>query len=188
VKLRSRPLRVLDFDLESRPLGWIGADYVHQEVTVAAFGWMGETPQARALSKNERSRLPMLRAVRRAYDEADMVVGHYIRSFDLPLLNAMLVEAGEPPLAQKLTHDTKSDLVRMSGVSKSQVNLAAMFGLLEEKQYMTVSAWREANRLTVAGVQGAVGRAVADVAQNMALYAVLKQRRLLGPPKVWRPT
>lgn len=187
MKLRSRPLKVLDFDLESRPLGWIGADHVHQEVTVAAWGWMGEAPQANALTKDDRSRLSMLRAVRAAYDEADIVVGHFIRSFDLPLLNAMLVEQGEPPLAQKLTHDTKNDLIRMSGISKSQVNLAAMFGIDEQKVYMTVPAWRDANRLTKPGVDAAITRAVDDVAQNMALYRELKQRRLLGPPRVWRP-
>ena len=187
MRLKRRPLRVLDFDLEARPLGWIGADYTHKEVTVAAWGWMGQLPEAKALTKDERSRLRMLRAVREAIDEADLVVGHYIRGYDLPLLNAMLVEAGERPLTQILTHDTKNDLPKMDGISKSQVNLAAMFGIDEQKVYMTVPAWREANRLTKEGVEGAVARAVDDVLQNMALYRELTSRRLLGPPKVWRP-
>lgn len=187
LRKRSNPIRVLDFDLESRPLGWITSDYVHSEITVAAWAWIGEAPQAKALTKDERSRLPMLRALRKAYDEADMVVGHYIRGFDLPLLNAMLVEQGEPPLAQKLTQDTKNDLPSMNGISKSQKNLAQMFGVTEEKVDMSVPAWRHANRLTKDGVEKALDRAMYDVAQNIALRAVLIERGLLRPPRVWRP-
>lgn len=188
MRRRTDRLRVLDFDLEARPLGWIAADYVHKEITVAAWGWMGETPEAKALTKDDRTRNTMLRAIRGAYDEADMVVGHFIRSFDLPLLNAMLVEQGDPPLGPKLTHDTKTDLVRMDGISKSQENLAAMWGISEEKVRMTVPAWRDANRLSVSGVEGAIRRAVFDVAQNMALYRYETSHRLLGPPRVWRPS
>lgn len=187
MRLKKRKLRVLDFDLESRPLGWLGSDFVHQEITVAAWSWMGGTPEAKALTKDERSRLVMLRAVRDAYDEADMVVGHFIRGYDLPLLNAMLIEVGEAPLSQKLSHDTMLDLPKMKGVSKSQVNLAAMWGIEDQKVYMTVPAWREANRLTQKGVDGAIDRAVFDVAQNMAIYDYETHHRLLSPPKVWRP-
>lgn len=148
---------------------------------------MGQQPVAKALTKDERSRLWMLRAVRRAFDEADIVVGHYIRRYDLPLLNAMLVEVGEPQLSQKLTRDTKEDLPKMKGISKSQVNLAAMWGTDKQKDYMTVPAWREANRLTKEGVDGAISRAINDVLQNMAIYEYAIAHRLLGPPKLWRP-
>lgn len=188
MRRRTEPLRILDFDLEARPLGWIGSDFVHSEITVAAWGWIGGgPPEAKALTKDERSQLRMLRALRRVYDEADMVCGHFIRSFDLPLLNAMLVEVGERPLGQKLTQDTKLDLPRMSGVSKSQKNLSAMFGVDEQKIDMSVPAWRDANRLSRTGVAKALDRAVYDVAQNIALRQTLIDRGLLGPPRVWRP-
>lgn len=188
MRINSRPLRVLTFDCESRPLGWLGSDHVHQEITVIAWHWAGTDPvEVRTLRKDDRSRLTMLRAFRREYDKADMVCGHYIRNYDLPLVNAMLVELGEPGLSPKLSSDTKNDLPRMKGVSKSQENLAAMFGLVEPKVHMNVPSWREANRLTAAGVEKGVERAAYDVAQNVALRAELIRRRLLGPPRVWRP-
>lgn len=184
---RSRPLRVLDFDVEARPLGWISDDYTHKEVTVIAWAWMGETPDVRALTKDARSRARMLTAFRKVYDQADMIVGHFIRGYDLPTVSAMLVELGEPSLSQKLTHDTKLDLPSLQGVSKSQKNLADLLGIEDEKLDMTVGDWRRANRLEPAGVAKACDRAALDVIQNMAVYRAATSKRLLGPPKVWRP-
>jgi hypothetical protein len=189
VKLKSRRLNVLDFDCESRPLGWLGGDFVHQEITVIAWKWIGAPGDVdvRMLTKDDRSRRGMLRAFRKAYDASDMVVGHYIRNYDLPLVNAMLVELGEPALGRKLTQDTKNDLPPMKGISKSQENLAEMFGLPEPKVHMNVPRWRAANRLTQKGLEKGVERAVYDVLQNIALREELVNRRLLGAPKVWGP-
>lgn len=185
----SSRLRVLDFDCESRPLGWLGSDYVHQEITVIAWKWIGEPGdvQVRTLSRDDRSRAAMLRAFRREYDQAGMVVGHYIRNYDLPLVNGMIVELGDPPLDAKLSQDTKNDLPPMKGISKSQENLAEMFGIPEPKVHMNVPRWRAANRLTRQGVDKGIERATFDVLQNIALREVLIARRLLGPPRVWRP-
>jgi hypothetical protein len=189
VKLRSRRIRILDFDCESRPLGWLGPDHVHQEITVIGWKWIGEPGEVevRALSRDDRSRRSMLQAFRKEYDRADMVCRHYIRNYDLPLVNAMLVELDEPPLGWKLTQDTKNDLPPMKGISKSQENLAEMLGVEEPKLHMNVPRWREANRLTRIGVEKGVERAVFDVLQNIALRQALIDRDLLGPPKVWRP-
>lgn len=189
MKLKTSRLRLLDFDCESRPLGWLGGDYVHQEITVIAWKWIGEPVdvEVRTLTKDDRSRLRMLKAFRKAYDQADMVVGHYIRNYDLPLVNAMLAEAGEPSLSRKLTQDTKNDLPPMKGISKSQENLSEMFGIPEPKVHMNVPRWREANRLTRKGLEKGAERAVFDVLQNIALRQELIDRGLLGPPRVWRP-
>lgn len=189
MRRRSSRLRVLDFDVEARPLGWYGGDLTHKEVTVVAFKWIGESDdvEVEALSKDDRTRRRMLVALRRVYDEADMVVGHYIRGFDLPLVSAMLTELGESPLSQKLSHDTKNDLVKLHGVSKSQENLAAMLGVEEPKQHMNTQMWRESNRLTKTGVESGMDRARFDVLQNIALRDALMARGMLGPPKIWRP-
>lgn len=154
-----------------------------------AWKWIGEPGdvEVRALSTDDRTRGRMLRTFRAEYDRADMVTGHYIRSFDLPLVNAMLVELGDAPLGRKLASDTKSDLPPMKGVSKSQENLSEMFGIPDPKVQMSVTKWRAANRLTKRGVEKGVERAVFDVLQNMALRQVLIDRGLLGPPKVWSP-
>lgn len=187
MQLTSEPLRILYFDCEARPLGWFGGDLTHKEITVIAWAWKDGEYGVSALTKDDRSRVRMLRKFREVYDQSDMVVGHFIRGFDLPLVNAMLTEAGEPSLTAKLSHDTKLDLRKFSGISKSQENLAAMFELDEEKVHMTVPAWRHANRLSKDGIEGGKRRAVYDVAQNMAMHQIMTERRLLDIPKTWRP-
>ena len=129
----------------------------------------------------------MLRKFKRAWDEADMVVGHYIRNYDLGQLNGALIEQGLDTFDEKLSHDTKNDLVKHWGMSKSQENLCAMLGIDAPKIHMNVALWREANRLTPAGRALTAERAIGDVIQNMELYAVLDERNLLTPPKLWNP-
>ena len=36
IVVKTRPMRVLDFDVEARPLHWISGDYVSKEITAIA--------------------------------------------------------------------------------------------------------------------------------------------------------
>jgi hypothetical protein len=123
-----------------------------------------------------------------AYRAADMVTGHYIRGFDLPLVNAMLLEARLPLLEPKLSHDTKLDLLKISGLSKSQENLGALLGLEHPKVSMDQAKWREANRLTKKGIALTKKRVVGDVEQHGELRNEALSLGLLGPPKLWIPS
>lgn len=181
--------RVLDFDIEARPLGWYAGDWVHKEVTVIAFGWCDDPDTVRAvfLTRAKGSAKRMLQTFKKAYDEADVVAGHYIRGFDLSTLNAMYAEHELPGLGAKLTHDTKGDLKNLQGISKSQENLAAWLGIPSPKVGMNMEDWRKANRLTPEGISLAVDRAIGDVKQNIEMRAELIRRGLLGEPKWWYP-
>jgi len=186
----TQKLRRLNFDIEARPLGWLGGDWVHKEVTAIGWCWMeenGRGPEVALLTKRADSAKTMMRRFWEAYNQADMVVGHFIRSYDLPTLQAEYIELGLPILGQKLTHDTLNDLVKQQGISKSQETMGAMMGIKAPKVQMTVPDWREANRLTEAGLRKTKERVVGDVIQNMQLHAELVERELLGPPSVWYP-
>jgi hypothetical protein len=130
----------------------------------------------------------MLEGFREMYDAADMVSGHYIRKHDLPKINGSLLEYGYEPLAEKLSCDTKLDLVSHGGtISASQENLCAMLGLRAPKVKMNTVMWREANRLTPKGLELTAKRVVGDVLQHMELRRALVARNLLNPPSTWRP-
>src|SRR5689334_13913741 len=107
VRIRARPMRVLDFDCECRPLHWIGSDYVSQEITAIAWAWTDRPEDVTCYLLGETDGASMLRAFRAVYDQADLVTGHFIRGFDLPLINGALTEYQLPVLGDKLTQDTK---------------------------------------------------------------------------------
>lgn len=182
--------RILNIDIEARPLGWYGGDWVHKEVTVIACAWHDDPEgslEVYHITKTDRSPITMYKAFLKRYDAADMIVGHFIRGYDLPVLNAGLAEFDLPRLSDTLTHDTKLDLLRVSGISKSQENLASWLGLEVPKVNMTMEDWRRANRLTPKGLNLAIERAGGDVLQNIAMHRALMDRHLLGKPRMWRP-
>jgi hypothetical protein len=182
-----RELRILDFDIECRPLSWYGGDYVTKEPTAIAVSWIGEPGVASFCLDENNSLFELLQFFRYYYDEADMVTGHFIRGFDLPVLNGSFMEMGLEPLSSKLTHDTKLDMLKRSGMSNSQENLGAELGIEAPKVGMTAAAWRSANRLEPEGVALARERVKGDVIQHKEMRREMIKRGWLGPPKVWSP-
>lgn len=188
VSVCSRTGRVLDFDVEARPLHWIASDYVSKEITAVAWKFIGEPGDAQCYLLGETDPEEMLTKFVEAYNEADMVTGHFIRGYDLPLLNGALTEYQLPALSDKLAQDTKIDLVKRSGLSGSQENLGAMLGLKHQKVHMDQQTWRTANRLTSEGLKRVRERVVGDVYQHIEMRQRLLDLGYLVPPRIWRST
>lgn len=180
----NRKLRVLDFDIENRPLSYGGHDYTFSDITAIAASWT-DSKKVEVWALGEVTTEEMLTEFKKMYDQADIVTGHYIRNHDLPIINGALVEFGMEPLSPKLTSDTKNDLITFTGVSKSQENLGAMFSLSTPKFQMNQTAWRQGNRLTPEGIALTKKRVVYDVKQHKALRKFLIENNLLGTPKMW---
>jgi hypothetical protein len=191
-------LAILDFDIENRPLSYLGSDYTTGEVTAIAWQVVGKPRTADCVVLGVSCQHPgcddvhcgetleeVLSRFVAAYDEADMVTGHYIRGHDLPVLNGALLELGRAPLGDKLTHDTKNDLVNRKYLSASQENLGATLGLRAPKVKMDQAKWREANRLTPEGVELTKKRVVGDVRQHIELRQRLLEIGALRPPVMW---
>jgi len=186
MKLQIRPGRILNFDIENRPLTYLGDDFTFGEITAIAWKFVGVGRyEVRLLGVDDP--VDILSDFVDAYDMADIVSGHYIRIHDLPSVNGALLEYGLPALSPKLTSDTHLDLLKIKNVSKSQENLAAMLGVRSPKVGMSQQRWRQANRLTPEGVALTRRRVVGDVRQHIALRAVLLKNGWLGPPKLWTP-
>jgi hypothetical protein len=179
--------RTLDFDIEARPLSWLGGDFVTREVTAIAARFLDED-DTYCWALGEDTTEDMLLGFKVLYDNADIVTGHYIRGYDLPGLNDALMEFGLPQLGPKWSVDTKLDLRKGQGVSKSQESLGAMLGLDHPKIQMSQSDWRAANRLSPEGVAKTKRRVIGDVEQHIEMLAELRWRGdLLGPGKLWSP-
>lgn len=186
VVVTTRPLRVLDLDVEARPLHWIAADYVSKEITAMAWAWTDQPEDVTCFLLGEIDPVAMLQAFRAAYDQADLVTGHFIRGYDLPMINGALMEYQLPALGDKLAHDTKIDLVRRAGLSVSQENLGAMLRLEHQKVQMNQARWRSANRLEPEGREAARERVIGDVRQHIELRRELQSLGYLSPPKLWK--
>jgi hypothetical protein len=183
-----RPFRILDFDIENRPLNYVGPDFTYGDVTAIAWGWADEDVVDVAVqTKDDRTRIRMLKAFKKVYDAADMVTGHYIMGHDLGTINGALIEHGLEGLGPKMVCDTKFHLVKRKNLGVSQENLAAVFGIEAPKVGMNQLRWREANRLTKAGIELTKLRCVGDVVQHKELRLKLVELDLLRPPKVWHP-
>lgn len=177
---------ILDFDIECRPLSWYGGDFVSKEITAIAWAWIEPKPKIYSLLLGDVSHREMVTQFFDYYHAADIVTGHYIRGFDLPLFNAEAVAEGLGPLKPKMTQDTKLDLTKRHGRSGSLENLAASFGLFEKKS-MTESEWREANRLTEEGRLLTAQRVEHDVSLHIRLRSKLLEQGLLRSPVLWTP-
>ncbi len=178
-------VRVLDFDIECRPLSWYAGDFTSREITAIACQFTDQK-RMHCWALGEVKLPDILENFIAKYNEADIVTGHYIRGFDLPNINMQLAELGMKPLAPKLTQDTKTDLIKLQGGSKSQENLGGLLALEHPKVTMTQADWREANRLTKKGIRQTKERVTGDVRQHIEMREKLLQRGLLRPPKVWR--
>lgn len=180
-------VRILDMDIECRPLSWYGGDFVTRDIIAIACRFIDE-PATYVWTLGSDTPADMLFEFREQYDRADMVTGHFIRGYDLPTINAAMAEYGMAPLSDKLAHDTKLDLKKMTGLSKSQENLAAMLNLRHPKVQMSQADWRAAGRLTPEGLIELRTRVLGDVVQHIELRAALMAADLLGPPRMWRAT
>jgi hypothetical protein len=187
VKYEGRGLRILDFDTECRPLSYLGNDYTG-EVTAIAWCWIvnGKVKDMECRLLGVDDRRWMFEDFADAYNLADMVTGHYIRGYDLPVLNGQMLDLGLPPLHDKLSHDTKLDLVKRKYISASQENLAAHLGVRAPKVQMNQVKWREANRLTPDGLTLTHKRVTGDVRQHVALRNKLIQLGWLSGPRMWK--
>jgi hypothetical protein len=184
VEYGGRSARILDFDIENMPLTYGGADFTFSDITAIACKWIGATHHYVWLVGGDDPK-QMLEEFSVLYRKADLVTGHYIRNHDCPIINGALVELGLPELPRKMTCDTKNDLIGFSGISKSQENLAEMFGLKAQKVQMNQVKWRAANRFTQEGLKLTRKRVVGDIYQHEQLRAELLRRNLLKAPRPW---
>lgn len=179
--------RILDFDSECRPMHY-SEWRPESQITAIAWSWIGEdNVECVVLEQDLSNEKQMLLRFLEAYNQADIVTGHYLRKHDLPLVNDHCIRAGLPLLQAKLVSDTKDDFPKVKGLGLSQENLSTLLHLDAEKHSMIGSSWREANSLSPAGLDETWTRVVSDVRQHKELRAKLVEAGVLKTPRMWSP-
>jgi len=182
-----RKLKVLDLDTEVLPGHWIGGDFVSKVMTAVAWKWFDSREAVQCMTHYSYTPEQMAEAIRDQIREADVVVGHYIRGFDLRIINGALMRGEHEPLDQVLAHDTKLDLLTTHGRSLSQKNLAAMLGIRQPKVDVNLTEWEGFNTRAPGFEAKGIERVKGDVTQNIALRKRLVELGWIGPPQLWDP-
>jgi hypothetical protein len=185
IRVTHRPMRILDFDIENRPLSYWYDGQCTGEITAIAWAWTDKPDVVTSVMLGETDPVDMLLAFVEQYNAADMVTGHFITGHDLGHINAALMEYQMPLLRSKMVQDTKMLLPKSKGMSGSQENLAAMLLLEHDKVKMDQTKWRDANRLTKEGIEKSRKRVEGDVKQHMEMRLKLMELGYLGAPKLW---
>jgi DNA polymerase elongation subunit (family B) len=191
VRLRSTGQgRILDFDIETIASGFADPEWVPQKITCVAWSWIGSDVvesricgPAGIFGKPER-RAKMLKPLLKALGEADMVTGHNIRRFDLPVLQAEVMRLGLPSLPSVLAQDTIK-LLKSKGFKKGQDNLGRLYRIADEKLALDWQAWQDA--YDEDGWRTIRDRAESDVMMHKQLRAALIELDYLQEPRPWKP-
>jgi len=190
-----RATRILDFDVENRPLSYWMADCPTAEITAIASCWADDPSSMEVLLLGPKHRGPttLLLPFMERYEQADIVTGHYIRRHDLPIINGALMELDLPLLGPKLTIDTKLDMFKKADIPATQeyllevLDVRDVYGKPFRKYHMSQNDWREANRLSPIGLRKTMERVASDVYAHMALRLEMTRLGMLRPPRVWDP-
>lgn len=181
-----RKLRILDFDIENRPLTYWAPDMPTAEITAIASCWTDDLSSMQVSLLGKQSLEEILATFVERYNEADIVTGHYIRKHDLPIINGALLELGMPQLSPKLSSDTKLDMHPKAGIPATQEYLGVILNVSIDKVHMTQDDWRRANRLTPEGIALTAKRVTTDVLQHMLIRNRMIELNLLRSPRLWR--
>lgn len=192
-----RPERTLCFDLESRPSAFWYGDKTTAQIT--AFGWKwSDEPDVNTLLLQPDGRFVGDDGERYEATDAyswfaaelaasDLVYGHNIRRFDLPMLQAGLLRLRLPTLPELRTTDTLRDYPKRHDMSANLENLAKLYGLGDGKMHMAIADWEQANQLAPEGITLARERVASDVLLQEKLRTRLLELGLLKSPKTWKP-
>lgn len=124
---------------------------------------------------------------------ADILTGHNIDRFDLPLLQAQLMRNGLGTLPTLVTQDTMRLPKRrdMSASQESLINYAALkatcpIGMPIYKDHLSIPEWEDA----AMGWNDAVliERPMSDVHGHVHLREMLIEKGYLAGPRAWKPS
>jgi DNA polymerase elongation subunit (family B) len=184
-----RTLRTLAFDLETLAAGFADPDWVPQKITCAAWSWVDEKRVHSVITDKDgffsaRLRAERLRPFLDVLATADVVMGHNLLRFDLPVLNAEMLRCGVNPLKPIRVQDTIR-LPKTKGLKKGQDNLSTVLGTTAQKQAMTWAEWDMAYEED--GWREIRSRAESDVVQNKEMWQRMKDEGWSKPAVWWKP-
>jgi len=190
VKISKKKLKILHLDCEALSAGYPTGTYnkVPQKMTAIAWSWGGDDNiEVISCGKkgifDEEIRAKMIKKFLPILEEANILSGHYLRGFDMPLFVEECHRLNLPMPSAKLVLDTM-DLPK--GVMKKGLdNLAIIYELPAEKMEMNWAQWYKAyGNPTWDEIEQ---RVASDVLLQKYVLFEQQKRKIQKPPKKWSP-
>lgn len=181
--------RTLDFDLETVAAGYADPNWVPSHVTAWAYSWVGSQrihvsalPVASLFDRQAKAAFlgPLLAAIR----QADVLTGHNIIKWDMPILQTEMMRLGLPSLKPVLVQDTIR-LPRSKGFKKGQDNLGVLLETLTRKKSLNWEEWDRAYGED--DLRTVKARVRSDVKMHKEIRQRMLERGWLMSPRPWKP-
>jgi hypothetical protein len=187
------PAKTLVFDFETKP----GAYWYDDTCTTLVCAWaakfVGEkeiystfmVPQwlvghvQRVSGDGIDSRHHGMLAFRDLWNNADQVVTHNGKRFDLPIINGAYDRLGLPHLEPKPHVDTLNDRKKTKGIPRSLEKLAERYELEDRKLGVSQQMWEAAYEFEPSAIKVVIERAESDVRLTEELYLESIKRGVL---------
>lgn len=187
-RISTKEGRILDFDVETVAAGFGDPNWVPNRITTISLSWIGEDTVYTKTILDYAKSLPaflsqfflgsprMLEWFREHYDQADVVTGHNLLRFDLPVINAECLRLGLKPLGPKLVQDTMR-LPKSKGFKKGQDVMSVVWDVPADKKAMNWGEWQR--DYAQFGWKGIKERCSKDIIQHKQLRARQEAQGLL---------
>lgn len=134
--------------METLAAGYADPNWVPHKITCAAWSWIGEDRIHSVITGKDGFfdhglRVKRLRPLLDAIAEADVLTGHNIIRYDLPVLNAEIMRSAGKPLDPIMAEDTIR-LPKTKGLKKGLDNLSHILGVPASKLPLNWAEWDEA--------------------------------------------
>lgn len=180
--------RILDFDVETVAAGFADPEWVPQKITCVAWSWVGEDEVKSKICGplgifgDPSRRAKMLKPLLAEIAKADVITGHNIARFDLPIINAECMRLGLEPIRRVKIQDTMR-LVRAKGFKKGLDNISRLYKVPGEKLSLDWQAWQDA--YDEKGWDTIRRRCESDVLLHKQTRLELESRGLLKRVSTW---
>lgn len=124
----------------------------------------------------------MLSPLLLAFAMADVLTGHNIERFDLPIINAECMRLGLPPVKNVMVQDTMR-LARSKGFKKGLDNISRLLDVPSEKLALDWQSWQEG--YDEDGWQTIRRRCESDVILHKQTRERLLGLDVLKPARIW---
>ena len=185
----NKTLKILDFDVETIAAGFADPNWVPQKITCVAWSWIGsDRVESRICGPygvfgKPHLRADMLQELLFRIEQADMLTGHNIERFDLPIINAECMRLGLEPVKEVRVQDTMR-LIRSKGFKKGLDNLAELHQVPGQKLALSWQGWQDA--YDHSEWKTVRERCESDVLLHKVTRERLLAAQVLREPRLWR--